>query len=177
MATMQIQPPEPASILVEMVKAAPKPKKKLVRRLIPDYSQRLRRSVQIAFTLLNGFLGIQFLRFVHFYERGGVGQIPTRPAGVEGFLPIAGLMNLKSFLLTGHIPKLHPAGMFLIVSFLTISFIFRKTFCSWLCPVGTLSEYLWKLGRKLFKGNLLVPRKLDIGLRGLKYLLLGFFLW
>src|SRR3954451_23895489 len=177
MATMQIQPPEPASILVEMVKAAPKPKKKLVRRLIPDYSQRLRRSVQIAFILLNGFLGIQFLHFVHFYEHGGIGQMPTRPAGVEGFLPIAGLMNLKFAVLTGEIPRLHPAGMFLIVVFLTVCFVFRKTFCSWLCPVGTLSEYLWKLGRKLFKGNLLVPRKLDIGLRGLKYLLLGFFLW
>jgi polyferredoxin len=177
MATMQIQPPEPVPLLVEMIKAAPKPKKKLVRRLVPDYSQKLRRTLQIAFILLNVVLGVQFFRFVRFFENGGVGQAPNRPAGVEGFLPIAGLMNLKAALLTGQVPKLHPAGMFLIVSFLVISFIFRKTFCSWLCPVGTLSEYLWKLGRKLFKRNLHVPRKLDIGLRGLKYLLLAFFLY
>jgi polyferredoxin len=127
--------------------------------------------------LLNIFLGVQFVRFVHFYENGGIGQSVTRPAGVEGYLPIAGLMNLRAALLTGNIPTIHPAGMFLIVAFLTISLIFRKTFCSWLCPVGTISEYLWKLGRKIFKRNLNVPRWLDIGLRGLKYLLLAFFLY
>ena len=177
MATMQIPPPEPVLLLVEMIKAAPKPKKKLIRRIAEDHSQPIRRTVQIAFILLNVVLGVQFYRFVRFFENGGMGQVPTRPAGVEGYLPIAGLMNLKAALLTGQVPKLHPAGMFLIVTFLTISFVFRKTFCSWLCPVGTLSEYLWKLGRKLFKRSLHLPRKLDIGLRGLKYLLLGFFLY
>jgi len=174
---MPIQPPEPESLLVGMVKAAPKPKKKLIRRCSPDNSQRIRLTVQMAFILLNIVLGVQFYRFVRFYENGGIGAAVNRPAGVEGYLPIAGLMNLKATLLTGEVPQLHPAGMFLIVTFLAISFLFRKTFCSWLCPVGTLSEYLWKAGRKVFKRNLVVPRKLDIGLRGLKYLLLGFFLW
>jgi polyferredoxin len=170
------KPRKPGPILVEMVKAAPKPKKKLIRRLAPDHSQKVRRTVQIAFIFLNVIIGIQFYQFVRFYETG-VGHQVGRPAGVEGYLPIAGLMNLKAALLTGEIPKLHPAGMFLIVAFLTISFIFRKTFCSWLCPVGTFSEYLWKLGSKLFRRNLHVPRWLDVGLRGLKYLLLAFFLW
>jgi polyferredoxin len=174
MATAEIQPSVPSSMLVEMVKSAPK--KKLVRRIAPDYSQRLRQSVQLAFVVLNVALGVQFYRFVRFYELGGVGQAPNRPAGVEGFLPIAGLMSLKATLLTGEMPEVHPAGMFLIVAFLTISFVFRKTFCSWLCPVGTLSEYLWKLGRRLF-GNVRVPRTLDVVLRGAKYLLLAFFLW
>src|SRR3954470_11396909 len=170
-------PSKPGPILVEMVKAAPKTKKKLIRRVLPDSSQRIRLGVQIAFIVLNIFLGVQFLRFVHFFEKGGIGEVPTRPAGVEGYLPIAGLMNLKAALLTGNIATIHPAGMFLIVAFLTISFIFRKTFCSWLCPVGTISEYLWKLGRKIFKRNLNVPRWLDVGLRGLKYLPLAFFLY
>ena len=174
MATAQIEPSEPSSLLVEMVKATPK--KKLVRRTAPDYSQRLRRSFQLAFVVLDVALGVQFCRFVRFYELGGVGQAPSRPAGVEGFLPIAGLMSLKATLLTGTMPKIHAAGMFLIVAFLAISFVFRKTFCSWLCPVGTLSEYLWKLGRKLF-GNVRVPRALDVVLRGLKYVLLALFLW
>src|SRR5581483_3669873 len=163
MASVQIRPPEPSSLLVEMVKAAPK--KKLVRRLEPDYSQRIRCGVQLAFMLLNVILGVQFYRFVRFYETSGIGPAPSRPAGVEGFLPIAGLMSLKATLLTGEMPKIHPAGMFLIAAFLTTSFIFRQTFCSWLCPVGTMSEYLWKLGRRFFF-NLKVPRKFDIALRG-----------
>jgi polyferredoxin len=67
--------------------------------------------------------------------------------------------------------------MFLLVTFLAIAFLFRKAFCSWLCPVGTISEYLWRIGKKLFRGNVRLPRWIDIPLRGLKYLLLGFFVW
>lgn len=175
MATLQIQPPEPTSLLVETTRATPR--KKLIRRLAPDNSQTIRRTVQIAFILLNVVIGFEFYRFVHFYESGATGVAPARPAGVEGYLPIAGLMNLKAAILTGHIPRIHAAGMFLLLAFLATSFIFRKTFCSWLCPVGTLSEYLWKLGRRIFRRNLVIPRKIDTALRGLKYLLLGFFLW
>jgi polyferredoxin len=67
--------------------------------------------------------------------------------------------------------------MFLLVTFLAISFLFRKAFCSWLCPVGTLSEYLWLLGKKVFGRNFRIWRWVDIPLRGLKYFLLGFFAW
>jgi polyferredoxin len=41
--------------------------------------------------------------------------------------------------------------------------------------VGTLSESLWILGKKLFGRNFRVPRWLDYPLRSLKYLLLLFF--
>jgi polyferredoxin len=43
--------------------------------------------------------------------------------------------------------------------------------------VGTLSEYLWTLGRKVFGRNLRLPIWADIPLRGLKYLLLAFFVF
>jgi polyferredoxin len=101
----------------------------------------------------------------------------SRPPGVEGWLPIAGLMNLKLWLSTGRIPAIHPAGMFLLISFLVISVLFRKAFCAWLCPVGTVSELLWRLGRKIFRRNFELPRWADIPLRGVKYLLFGFFLY
>jgi len=152
-------------------------KKKLLRRLAPDRSQAIRRAVQAAFLVLNAVIGVEFYRWVRFYETAGKTPWVSRPAGVEGYLPITGLMNLKAFLLTGQVPTIHPAGMFLIACFLTISFLFRKAFCSWLCPVGTVSEALWKLGRFAFRRNLRLPRWLDIPLRGLKYLLLGFFLF
>jgi polyferredoxin len=65
--------------------------------------------------------------------------------------------------------------MFLLVAFVGISLVARKAFCSWLCPIGTLSEWLWEGGREMFGRNVRAPRWLDIPLRGLKYLLLGFF--
>jgi len=156
---------------------ARKEKKKLIRRAAVDGSQRVRHSVQFVFVLLNAWLGIQFYLWVRFYERGGVGLQVPRPAGVEGWLPIAGLMNFKAFLFTGHVPAIHPAAMFLFMAFVAMSLLAKKSFCSWLCPVGTFSEALARSGKMIFRRIFRLPRWLDIPLRGLKYLLLAFFLF
>ena len=153
------------------------PKKKLVRRTQTDRSQAIRRMVQAAFLLLNVWIGVEFYGFVRYYETGGATRKFGRPPGVEGWLPIASLMNLKLFLTTGRLPEVLCAGMLLLMVFLAISLILRKAFCSWLCPIGTISEWLWKLGRKLMGRNLQLPRWLDLPLRALKYLLLAFFLF
>jgi polyferredoxin len=150
-----------------------KPRKKLHRRLSADRSQRVRRCFQFIFLALNVWIAGQFVLFVRFYESGGRTFYAQRPPGVEGWLPIASLMNLKVWLATGEITRLHPAGLFLLLSFLAICWTFRKAFCSWLCPIGTLSEYLYKLGGP----KLRLPRWLDIPVRGLKYLLFGLFLY
>src|ERR1019366_3095173 len=86
-------------------------------------------------------------------------------------------MNLKVLLAAGRLPDLHQAGMFLLIAFLGMSWLFRKSFCGWLCPVGTVSEDLWRLGRRTFGRNFRLPRGLDIGLRSLKYILLGLFVY
>jgi polyferredoxin len=154
----------------------PKPvRKKLVRRVDREYSQLLRLGVQLLVLLLNLWIGIQFYFWVRWAESGGHALEVSRPAGVEGWLPIEGLMQLKYFLLTRQVPHVHAAGFFLFVSFLAMSVVFRKSFCSWLCPVGTVSEYLWKLGRATFGRNFQLPRWADIALRSLKYILLAFF--
>ncbi len=165
------------SPVAEPSKTPAKPKKKLLRRTDHDYSQITRRSFQAAFLLLNVWIGGIFYFWVRQFEPGGRPTSFERPAGVEGWLPIAGLMNLRYFMLSHHVPTMHPAGMFLLITFLAISFLFRKAFCSWLCPVGTLSEYLWRVGQRLFRRNFHLPRWLDLGLRSLKYLLLAFFVW
>jgi polyferredoxin len=152
-------------------------RKKLVRRELPERSQQLRRTFQLAFLGLNLWLGAAFYFWVRHMETGTHTHSMARPAGVEGWLPIAGLMNLKYWLATGHVPATHPAALFLFVSFLAMAFLLRKAFCSWLCPVGTLSEYLWRAGRKIFRRNFQLPRWLDLPLRSLKYLLLGFFVF
>jgi polyferredoxin len=161
----------------QQVRSSALPKKKLVRRVSPDRSQLVRRLVQFAFLALNLWIGFRFYAWVRFFETGGVTKYVERPAGVDGWLPIAALMNLKLTLLTGRVPRVHPAGMFLLLAFVGVSLLLHKAFCSWLCPVGTLSEYLWKLGQKLLRRNFQLPRWVDIPLRGLKYLLLAFFVW
>jgi polyferredoxin len=94
---------------------------------------------------------------------------------VEGFLPIGALMAWKQFLATGVWDAIHPAAMVILLYAAVISFLFHKAFCSWFCPVGTLSEWLWKLGHRLWGKNSELPAVLDRPLRMLKYILMGFF--
>ncbi|HUX27933.1 MAG TPA: 4Fe-4S binding protein [Terracidiphilus sp.] len=154
-----------------------KQKKVLIRRSAPERSQQVRRAVQFAFLLLNAVIGLQFILWVRYFESAGAAHYFERPAGVDGWLPIAGLMNLRYFLATHRIPAIHPSAMVLIVVFLLSSLLVKKAFCSWFCPVGTVSEYLWKLGRRLFRRNFIVPKGLDFPLRSLKYILLAFFVY
>ncbi len=62
-------------------------KKKLVRRSRSDSSQRIRRIVQWLFVALNGWLGIQFLLWVRFCERGGTGLACQDPQGPKAGCP------------------------------------------------------------------------------------------
>jgi polyferredoxin len=108
---------------------------------------------------------------------GGIAPYVERPPGVEGFLPISALISLKYWMQTGIINDIHPSGLFIFLAILGTGLLLKKSFCSWLCPVGTLSEALWMAGQKLFGRTLNVPRWLDIPLRSLKYLLLLFFVY
>jgi polyferredoxin len=140
------------------------------------YSWGLRNYVQLGVFLLTVGIGIHFFIYVH--QAAGEGAITiSRPAGVEGFLPIGALMGWKLFLLTGKWDPVHPAAMVILGFAAAISLGLRKSFCGWFCPVGTLSEWLWKSGRKLFGRNYKLPPWLDFPLRTLKYLFLAFFVW
>jgi len=140
-------------------------------------SQFLRHVVQAAFVMLCLWIGVEFWLFTRWGLSGGAETYVPRPPGAEGFLPISALMSLWHWFLSGTLNTIHPASVFILVAILAIGLFLKKGFCSWLCPVGTLSEALWRLGRRLFGRNPALPRWLDIPFRGLKYFFLAFFLW
>jgi polyferredoxin len=151
--------------------------KKTFTRRRGDRSQQLRFAVQLFFGAIALWVGAQFVVWVRYYESGGATLRVDRPDGVEAWLPIASLMNLKALVLTRSVPEMHVAGMFMLVAFLSISFLYRKAFCSWICPVGTISEWLWQTGHGFFKRSFTPPRWVDVALRGLKYMLLALFVY
>jgi polyferredoxin len=151
-----------------------RPRKPFIRRR-GDRSQRTRIAVQAFFAVISISVGLQFYLWVRYYEHGGTTMKVGRPDGVEAWLPIAALMNLKAFLVTHAVPAEHAAGMFMLIAFLAVSFLYRKAFCSWICPVGALSEWLWQSGRAVFGRTFAAPKWLDVPLRALKYVLLLLF--
>ena len=134
-----------------------------------------RRLVQWSFLFWVLYLGVRFGLFVQHFTSQGATPYVARPTGVDGFLPIGGLASLKLLLTTGQFDTLHPAALVLLSTFLLMSLAAKKSFCSWICPVGTLSEAVWALGGRTCGRNFILWRWLDIALRGLKYLLLAFF--
>jgi polyferredoxin len=153
------------------------PRRKAFTRRRGDHSQTVRSWVQFGFGAVALLVGAQFYLWVRYYETGGAGWKVSRPPGVEAWLPIASLMNTKALLLTGEVPAVNAAGMFMLLAFLAVSLLLRKAFCSWICPIGTLSEGLWQLGHAVFGRTFLLPRWLDLPLRGIKYILLALFLY
>lgn len=133
-----------------------------------------RKYIQFFFLVIILYIGYEFHNFVLYINSNGILGSLYRPPSVEAFLPISSLMSFYYFLQTGQIHYYHPAGLFIFLGIIFTSFIAGKSFCSWICPFGLLSEYLNKLGNKL-KISFNLPKILDSSLRSLKYLLLAFF--
>jgi len=114
---------------------------------INSCSWRFRNSVQLGILLLTLGIGVQF--FIYVLQASSASAIEvSRPPGVEGFLPIGALLGWKLLLTTGVWDDVHPAAMVILGFAGLISLPLRKSFYGWFCPAGTLSEWLWKLGRK-----------------------------
>ncbi len=143
--------------------------------------QIFRFITQIFFLVLVIWIGVEFYFFMQFLYSGGSVEYFSKPLGVEGFLPISSFMNFYYFLKTGTINMVHPAGFFIFVGILAMSFWAGKSFCSFSCPIGFISEMVGDFGekieKKLFGKKLNLPKIIDIPLRSIKYLLMGYFVY
>lgn len=138
----------------------------------------IRWGVQGFYLLFCLAIGYEFSLFVRQALAGGA-ITASRPPSVEAFLPISAFVALKKFALTGEWDAIHPAGLTILLSAIVLSLAARKSFCSWICPVGTLSRGLeWVGARTIWrkrKAEALLPKWVDYPLISLKYLLLAFF--
>lgn len=154
--------------------------KATARFLRPAFIQR---GVQYFFLLMYGAIGLQFHLYVKWamgnsaYSKWAIGNSAyyvARPPAVEAFLPISALMAAKRLLLTGQYDQVHPAGLTIFLFAIASALLLRKGFCGYLCPIGTISMLLARLGKRL--GISRRPGKITSAvLSAPKYLLLAFF--
>jgi polyferredoxin len=130
--------------------------------------------VQTLFATVTLLLGVQLSRF-YLSALAGRSPLPTRPPGTEAFLPISGLMGMLDWIHQGSLNRIHPAATILVLMAFGLAFLLRKSFCSWVCPIGFLSELLARFGRWAFGRNFRPWKWIDIPLRSLKYLIMAFF--
>jgi polyferredoxin len=96
-------------------------------------------------------------------------------ASLHAICPFGGVETLYTFLASGLlVKKVHDASLVLMGIGIFTAILFGPAFCGWICPLGTIQEFVSGFGKKLFrrKFNHFVPVKLDTVLRYLRYAVL-----
>jgi polyferredoxin len=93
-------------------------------------------------------------------------------ADFEAYCPFGGLQAFGSFLLNQSLSCTMTTAQ-IVMGFLLILavLVFSKLFCSFICPLGTLTEWFSQIGKKL-KIRITLTGWTDLVLRSLKYILL-----
>ncbi len=91
----------------------------------------------------------------------------------EACCPMGGLQSIATYINNGSLACTMEGMQVIMGALLAIATIlFSKLFCGYLCPIGTLSEGLSKLGKRLHLPKFEITGFADIVLRSLKYILL-----
>jgi len=137
----------------------------------------LRQASQIYFIIFYLVTGIFFYQAVHLLPLLGEAALQYRFPAVEAFLPISALLAAKQWLVLGVWDSIHPAGLTILLLAISSALLFKRGFCSHLCPVGTASELLGEVCQRLPVQIPPINRTLHYMLFIPKYLILGFFLY
>lgn len=130
-----------------------------------------RRGVQIIFFTLISLFAVN-----HTLYSSGITLIPfLNNISLHSVCPFGGVESALSFLTAGTwVSKITDMTLILTGAVLVMTLVLGPVFCSYVCPLGSLQEWLGRLGRRLFKKryNTLIPPKVHNVLKYMRYLAL-----
>lgn len=141
-------------------------------RLFRPHTIWIRKIVQWFFFLLIALIAIN-----HTLAESGSAIPILSSASLHAVCPFGGVETLYTLAASGLlVKKVHASALVLAGLSLLLAIFFGPVFCGWICPLGTVQEWVSKLGRKLFRRryNHFVPTKLDNLLRYARY---GILVW
>ncbi len=102
-----------------------------------------------------------------------VGGGPNGSAPLDSYCPFGGIETAFAYFQTGQfLDKTNVSNFVLLISVLIMSFIAGSAFCSWLCPLGAIQEWLAKLGKRFFGRTYSFPMSIHKSLRHLRFVTL-----
>jgi polyferredoxin len=132
--------------------------------------------LQILFLALIALISIN-----HTLIKNGSGLPFLENVSLHAICPFGGVETLAQLLMTGElIQKIRVSAVFLLGLVMILSVLFGPVFCGWICPLGTIQEWLGKLGRQWLgakRYNHFVPASLDALLRYTRYIVLAWVLY
>jgi polyferredoxin len=145
------------------------------KRLFRPRSILIRRVVQIFFFALIALVAINR----NLTESGG--GIPLLSnASLHALCPFGGVVTIYQYATVDtFVQKIHESAFVLMIISFVLAILFGPVFCGWVCPLGTVQEWVAKWGRKLFKRgyNQFIPRRIDNILRYARYIVLAWVLY
>jgi polyferredoxin len=102
----------------------------------------------------------------------------VRGATIEKYCPFGGVETLFPWLnKTGTLCSLSTMNISVLAGVLLITFLYKRVFCSHICPVGALSEWITAFGRRYVIKSWRVPVKVHRMLIWFKYVVLVLIIW
>lgn len=144
-------------------------------RIFRPRSIWIRKIVQAFF-----FAFIALIAVNHTLIENGGGIPFLSSASLHALCPFGGVVTIYQYATAGtFVQKIHESAFVLMVIGFVLAILFGPVFCGWVCPFGTIQEWMGKLGKVIFKRryNQFVPARLDNILRYLRYLVLAWVLY
>lgn len=144
-------------------------------RLFRPRSIWIRKVVQWGFFILIALIAVN-----HSLAESGGGIPFLASASLHAVCPFGGVVSIYQFATVGtFVQKIHESSFVLMVIGFILAVLFGPVFCGWVCPLGTIQEFMSKFGRKFFRKrfNHFVPKRLDKVLRFSRYLVLAWVLY
>jgi polyferredoxin len=134
-------------------------------------SRWYRYVLQIFFFVFIGLIAIN-----HVLAESGkelFGFIPS--LSLHAICPFGAVESIISLVTAGTlVPKLQMSNIVISVLILVVTLVFGAVFCSFVCPLGTLQEWIGKIGKRIFKKkyNRFIPQKVHNVLRYFRFITL-----
>lgn len=137
--------------------------------------KHIRTLVQLFFFTLVGLIAVN-----HTLAESGQSIPFLASASVHAICPFGGVETFYQLLTTGgYIQKIHSSALVLMGIAFTLTILFGPVICGWVCPLGSIQEWVGRLGKRLLgkRYNQLIPKRIDKILRYLRYVLLALVLY
>ena len=139
-------------------------------KLLPKNKIWLRTVLQLFFLVLIALIAVN-----HVLEESGEAIPLLSNASLHAVCPFGAVVSLYQFATVGTFTqKIHQSSFILMALVFDLTLLFGAVFCGWICPLGSVQEWVGKLGKRLFgkRYNYLIPRRIDQYLRYLRYIML-----
>ncbi len=130
----------------------------------------LRTIIQVFFLTL-----IALISYNRYRITNGLASLPVSASTIHSLCPFGGVVTLYHYFTEGiFIRQIHQSSLTLLWLVLLLTLFFGPVFCGWICPIGSIQEFIGKIGKKLFpkKYNRFIPSKIDVWFRYIRYLVL-----